>query len=113
MIGFVRSIGDRLFKEGIRVNTICPGVVKTPLLNDQLLSYFPADVLIPIEAVTEVAMKTVLEDSIKDSRGVLVTAEELHSQAIHITGKGFYFIDQPPINDEEAQTTWDCMMGWR
>jgi NAD(P)-dependent dehydrogenase (short-subunit alcohol dehydrogenase family) len=113
LIGFVRSIGDRLFKEGIRVNAICPGVVKTPLLNEELLSYFPADVLIPIEAVTDVAMKIILDDSIKDSKGVCVTADKFHSQAIHVTGKGFYLIDQPPINDEEAQTTWECMMGWR
>lgn len=113
MIGFVRSIGNRLFKEGIRVNTICPGVVKTPLLNEELLSNFPADILIPIEAVTDVAMKIVLEDGINDSKGLCVTADKFHSRAIHVTGKGLYFIDQPPISDEEARTTWDCMMGWR
>ncbi|KAJ5387186.1 hypothetical protein N7509_009727 [Penicillium cosmopolitanum] len=113
LIGFVRSIGNRLFKEGIRVNTICPGVVKTPLLNEELLSNFPADILIPIEAVTDVAMKIVLEDGINDSKGLCVTADKFHSRAIHVTGKGLYFIDQPPISDEEARTTWDCMMGWR
>lgn len=113
LIGFVRSTGDRLIKEGIRVNTICPGVVKTPLLNDQLLSYFPVDVLIPVETVTDVAMQVVLNNEIQDSKGTRVTGKEFHSKAIHVTGKGFYFIDQPPIYDEEARATWDCMMGWR
>lgn len=113
MIGFVRSIGDRLYKEGIRVNAICPGVVKTPLLNEELIKYFPVDIHMPIEAVASVAMKTILEDSITDSNGDCVTAAKFHSQAIHVTGQGFYLINQPPFNDEEARATWDCMMGWR
>ncbi|KAJ5103106.1 hypothetical protein N7532_003635 [Penicillium argentinense] len=113
LIGFVRSIGDRLFKEGIRVTTICPGVVKTPLLNEELLSYFPEDVLIPIEAVTDVTMKTLAGGDLIDSKGNQVPADKFHSQVLHITGQGFYFIDQPPIHDQEARSTWNAMMGWR
>jgi len=83
------------------------------LLNDELLAIFPKDVLIPIDAVTDVAMQTILNSEMEDSKGVQVAADKFHSQAIHVTGKGFYFIDQPDLNDDEARATWDCMMGWR
>ncbi|OKO95918.1 hypothetical protein PENSUB_10939 [Penicillium subrubescens] len=46
------SIGTKLWAEGIRVNTICPGVVKTALLTDELQSSFPGETIIPLEVVT-------------------------------------------------------------
>lgn len=88
-------------------------MVKTPLLNEELIAYFPVDIHVPLEAVRDVAMQVILENEMKDSKGKVVAGDKFHSQSIHVTGEGFYFIDQPELNDQEARKTWDCMMGWR
>jgi NAD(P)-dependent dehydrogenase (short-subunit alcohol dehydrogenase family) len=95
IVGFTRSIGKKLWAEGIRVNTICPGVVKTALLTDKLQSFFPEEIIIPLEVVTELGLELLSGNSMTDAREISVPADEMHSRALLITGHMFHFIDQP------------------
>lgn len=54
VIGFVRSIARRYHKnDGIRVNAICPGLMRTNILPDQVWQAFPESMLTPVEKVVE------------------------------------------------------------
>jgi NAD(P)-dependent dehydrogenase (short-subunit alcohol dehydrogenase family) len=111
IIGFTRSIGKKLWAEDIRVNTICPGVVKTALLTDELQSFFPEEIIIPLEVVTELVLELLSGNSMTDAREISVPADEMHSRALLITGHKFHFIDQPEIHDEVGKLTYASMMG--
>lgn len=110
LIGFTRSIGKKLWEEGIKVNAICPGVVETPLLTPELKSIFGKSV-VAISSVTDVVMEVLSGSEMVDSKGVAVSSEEMHSRAILISGENHYFVEMPEIYDEETQITQDAMMG--
>ncbi|KAL4802976.1 hypothetical protein BDV18DRAFT_163505 [Aspergillus unguis] len=113
IVGFTRSVGKKLFAEGMRVNCICPGVVRTPLLteNPDLLACFPGDTLVSIEKVTGVVLGLISGGGMEDTNGVRVGAGEMHSRAVHITGEGFYFAEMLDLPDDAARKTWGSMMG--
>ncbi|KAJ5545788.1 hypothetical protein N7494_003373 [Penicillium frequentans] len=110
LVGFIRSIGEKLWEEGIKVNAICPGVVETPLLTPELKSIFGKS-LVPISSVTDVVMEVLSGNEMIDSKGVAVSGEELHSRAILISGTNRYFVEMPEMYDEETRITQEAMMG--
>lgn len=112
LVGYTRSVGKRLWAEGIRVNAICPGVVETPLLtiSDEYNSFFPKEVYIQMHIVTGVVSQLLSGTDIVDGKGMRVGNDEMHSRALHISGKTFFFIEKPEIYDKETQMTWDAMM---
>lgn len=110
MIGFTRSIGKKLWEEGIKVNAICPGVVETPLLTPELKSIFGKS-LVPISSVTDVVMEVLSGNEIVDSKGMAVSGEGLHSRGILISGTNQYFVEMPEMYDEEIHITQKAMMG--
>ena len=61
-VGFMRSIADGFFKEGIRANCICPGAVRTGLLSQQEWDRFPQGTFVPIEKVVE-AVQMLVNDT--------------------------------------------------
>ncbi|KAF3401697.1 15-hydroxyprostaglandin dehydrogenase [NAD] [Penicillium rolfsii] len=109
IVGFARSIGKKLWEEGIRVNAICPGVVKTAVLTEELEKFFPDEIIIPLEVVTELVMDLLSGRSMTDAREVSVPADEMHSKALLVSGHNFYFIDQPEIHDELGKLTYVAM----
>lgn len=113
LIGYTRSVGKRLWAEGIRVNAICPGVVKTPLLtaSDEYSSIFPKEVYIELQIVTSVVSQLLSGTEMVDGKGMHVDSDAMHSRALHISGKTFFFIEKPEIHDKEAQMTWNVMMA--
>ncbi|KAJ6005382.1 hypothetical protein N7451_003326 [Penicillium sp. IBT 35674x] len=110
LIGFTRSIGKKLWEEGIKVNAICPGVVETPLLTPELKSIFGKS-LVPISSVTDVVMEVLSGTEMVDSKGMAVSGEYLHSRTILISGTNRYFVEMPEIYDEETRITQEAMMG--
>lgn len=86
-------------------------MVKTALLIDELQSFFPDEILIPLEVVTELVLELLSGNSMTDAREVSVPANEMHSRALLITGHNFHFIDQPEIHDEVGKLTYAAMMG--
>jgi hypothetical protein len=110
LVGFTRSIGKKLLKEGVKVNAICPGVVETSLLTPELKAIFGKS-LVPISNVTDVVMGILSGNEVVDSKGVVVSGEDLHSRTILISGKNHYFVEMPEIYDEESRITLEAMMG--
>ncbi|KAJ5788567.1 hypothetical protein N7457_003557 [Penicillium paradoxum] len=111
MIGFTRSIGDRLWAEGIRVNALCPGVVETPLFVEALYEIFPRKTMISMDVVTKVVSQVLSGTDMLDARGMRVAGDEMHSRALHVSEKTFFFVEKPEIHNEQTQITWDAMMG--
>ncbi|KAJ5206811.1 Short-chain dehydrogenase/reductase SDR [Penicillium cf. griseofulvum] len=112
LIGFTRSVGERLWEEGVRVNALCPGVVETPLFAvEAFVSIFPREIFIPMDVVTGVVSQLLSGADMVDAKGMCVTGDEMHSRAIHISGETFFFIEKPEIYDEQSRITWAAMMG--
>lgn len=111
LIGWVRSTGPRLWTEGIRVNAICPGVVETPIIdNPAFESLFPREMWIDIQLVTGTVLNLLSGTEMVDGKGTLVKGDEMHSRALHISGKTFFFIEMPDFHDEASPLTWNAMM---
>lgn len=112
LIGFTRSVGERLWEEGIRVNALCPGVVETPLLADEAFyAIFPREIYIPMDVVTGVVSQLLSGSDMVDAKGMRVAGDEMHSRAVHVSGKSFFFVEKPEIHDEQSRITWAAMMG--
>ncbi|KXG53625.1 Short-chain dehydrogenase/reductase SDR [Penicillium griseofulvum] len=112
LIGFTRSVGERLWEEGVRVNALCPGVVETPLFSvEAFMSIFPREVSIPMDVVIGVVSQLLSGADMVDAKGMCVTGDEMHSRAVHISGENFFFIEKPEIYDEQTRITWAAMMG--
>ncbi|CRL30667.1 Short-chain dehydrogenase/reductase SDR [Penicillium camemberti] len=112
LIGFTRSVGEKLWEEGVRVNALCPGVVETPLLDDETFyAIFPREIFIALDVVTGVVSQLLSGADMVDARGIRVAGDEMHSRAVHVSGKSFLFIEKPEIHDEQTQITWAAMMG--
>ncbi|GLB22590.1 hypothetical protein AtubIFM61612_003164 [Aspergillus tubingensis] len=111
LVGFTRSVGKQLWNEGVKVNAICPGVVITPMITPELKAYFSEKVLITPSDVTNVILKLISQDDVTDSKGTFVSRDQLHSQAILVSGEKYYCVDMPEYFDEETQLTHQHMMG--
>ncbi|KAK4862597.1 hypothetical protein LT330_002730 [Penicillium expansum] len=112
LIGFTRSVGERLWEEGVRVNALCPGVVETPLLAaEKFYTIFPREIFIPMDVVSGVVSQLLSGEDMVDAKGMRVAGDEMHSRAVHVSGKSFLFIEKPDIYDEQTRITWAAMMG--
>lgn len=111
MVGFTRSIGERLWAEGVRVNALCPGIVATPLFVEEFYEIFPREVVIPINVVTGVVSQVLSGVDMVDAKGMRVAGDEMHSRALHVSGQSFFFIEKPEFHDEQTEITWSGMMG--
>ncbi|KAJ5746590.1 hypothetical protein N7520_011772 [Penicillium odoratum] len=110
MVGFTRSVGKKFWEEGVKVNAICPGVVETPLLTPEIKSFYGDELVIPMPDVTDVVMEVLSGNEMVDSKGMVVSGEDLHSRAILISGKNHYFVEMPEIYDVKIRITHDSMM---
>ncbi|KAJ5170289.1 Short-chain dehydrogenase/reductase SDR [Penicillium coprophilum] len=112
LVGFTRSVGERLWEEGVRINALCPGVVETPLFSvEAFTSVFPRETFIPMDVVTGIISQLLSGGDMVDAKGMRVAGEEMHSRAIHVSGENFLFIEKPGIYDEQTRITWAAMMG--
>ncbi|CAI7621264.1 unnamed protein product [Penicillium glandicola] len=112
LIGFTRSVGERLWEEGVRVNALCPGVVETPLLADEsFYAIYPRKIFIPMDVVTGVVSQLLSGADMVDAKGMRIAGDEMHSRAVHVSGNTFLFIEKPEIRDEQTRVTWAAMMG--
>lgn len=85
VLGLMRSIAPHFYKhDGIRVNAICPGTVKTNLLDSTAWTTFPDDVFVPIHKVAEACL--LLIDG-EDKEGKLLDPELGQTSADGTTGR--------------------------
>ncbi|KAI0189083.1 short-chain dehydrogenase [Xylaria flabelliformis] len=65
-VGWTRSIAGPLWrKDGIRVNAILPGTVRTSLLPDQIWDMFPAQFYTPMQKIVDTVLMLLDNDSVK------------------------------------------------
>lgn len=100
-MGLVRSIGKHFYvNDGIRVNCICPGTVKTNILDSREWSLFPDAYFTPIEKVVEVVLMLVDGGDMADTKGAKVTSQKAWARAVEVSGKNHYFQEQPKYSDK-------------
>ncbi|KAK3724875.1 hypothetical protein LTR37_000923 [Vermiconidia calcicola] len=98
-LGWARNIAGPMYKrDGIRVNAICPGTVRTNLLSDDLWEKFPKEYFVPIEKVVEVVMM-LLDGDGKQADGADFQ-KALVGQTVEILGTSHYFRTQVEYCDE-------------
>jgi NAD(P)-dependent dehydrogenase (short-subunit alcohol dehydrogenase family) len=90
VVGFMRSIAPWYHhKAGIRVNAICPGVVKTNLLSSKEWENFPEEYFTPVGKIVEVVCMLVDGDG-----GVM------QGKAVEISGREHYCREAVGFCDE-------------
>ncbi|KAF4631751.1 hypothetical protein G7Y89_g6380 [Cudoniella acicularis] len=107
VVGFMRSVAKHFwFNDRIRVNAICPGVVKTNLLTAKEWENFPEEFFTPVEKIVETVVMLVGRkddvsvdetriDGVKaDKRGVL------WGEAVEISGGRHYFREANKVCDD-------------
>lgn len=100
VIGFARAINPQFFATaGVRVNTICPGAVKTPLLSDEEWGTFPDPNFTPVEKIAEVVL--MLLDGKDEQKGQ--DQGVLRGKAIEVSGTNHYYRDSVEFCDESMR----------
>jgi NAD(P)-dependent dehydrogenase (short-subunit alcohol dehydrogenase family) len=96
VVGFMRSIAPWYYhKAGIRVNAICPGVVKTNLLSSAEWANFPEKYFTPVEKIVEtICMLVDGKDGVGSEMGVL------QGKAVEISGQNHYYRQAVEYCDE-------------
>jgi NAD(P)-dependent dehydrogenase (short-subunit alcohol dehydrogenase family) len=97
VVGFMRSIAPWYYhKAGIRVNAICPGVVKTNLLSNAEWANFPEEYFTPVEKISDTVC--MLVDGKDDGAGKDVGV--LQGKAVEISGQKHYYRQAVEYCDE-------------
>ncbi|KGO75893.1 Short-chain dehydrogenase/reductase SDR [Penicillium italicum] len=105
VVGFMRSISQHFRASGIRVNAICPGIVRTNLVDSTGWGSFPPGRFIDMETITRLVLQLVdggdfAGRGLTDTSGRHLPLEELYGVAVEISDSGFYFRDQHAFCDE-------------
>ncbi|KAJ5470743.1 hypothetical protein N7530_008100 [Penicillium desertorum] len=105
VVGFMRSISQHFHASGIRVNAICPGIVRTNLVDSAGWDSFPPGRFIDVETIARLVLQLVdggepAGRGLTDTSGRQLPLEELYGVAVEISDSGFYFRDQHAFCDE-------------
>ncbi|PLB40118.1 NAD(P)-binding protein [Aspergillus candidus] len=101
VVGFMRSVANACFREGIRINALCPGIVQTNLVDAQGWSGFPPNLFIPVAQVAEVVLALVDGGEMVDATGKRVVGP--YGCAVELSGSKYYFREQPAYCDAEME----------
>jgi len=94
VVGFVRSVAPQFWRAlGVRVNAVCPGVVKTNLLSGREWENFPEEYFTPVESIVQVVL--MLVDGKDEAREGI-----LKGCTVEVSGKKHYYREQPDYCDE-------------
>ncbi|KFH42411.1 hypothetical protein ACRE_068700 [Hapsidospora chrysogenum ATCC 11550] len=75
VLGLMRAMSHQLKDEGIRVNSILPGAIRTTLYSDDIWTQFPKDDFTPVEEVVNTVMSLV-SDETATGRAMEISAGE-------------------------------------
>ncbi|KAK5156843.1 hypothetical protein LTR04_005522 [Oleoguttula sp. CCFEE 6159] len=112
VVGFMRSIARNFWKnDGIRVNMICPGSVRTNLLESSAWDMFKPEWFVPIEKIAEVVL--MLVDGYDETEGQIRDAskEPFWGKAVEISGTRHYFRDRQEYCDKYMRDCMESMNG--
>lgn len=99
VLGFMRCVADYYKTEGIRVNALCPGAVRTPIVSDKAWEAMPEDVFTPLELIAETVLKLAGGDEFVDANGTRAGPDELFGKAVVASGKNIYIQPDTPYAD--------------
>ncbi|OQE40020.1 hypothetical protein PENCOP_c006G00412 [Penicillium coprophilum] len=105
VVGFMRSIAQHFHASGIRVNAICPGIVRTNLVDSMGWDSFPPERFIDVETIARLVLQLVdggepAGQGLTDTPGKHLPLGELYGVAVEISDSGLYFRDQHAFCDE-------------
>ncbi|KAJ5698365.1 hypothetical protein N7462_000370 [Penicillium macrosclerotiorum] len=105
VVGFMRSIAQHFIADGVRVNAICPGIVRTNLVDQNGWASFPQDRFTEMSSVVRVVLQLVdggepSGQGLSDTPGSHLPASKLYGLAVEISDSGVYFRDQHEFCDE-------------
>ncbi|KAL6232741.1 hypothetical protein BDW75DRAFT_242702 [Aspergillus navahoensis] len=102
VVGFMRSIAQHFKARGVRVNAICPGIVRTDLVDQNGWNAFPQHRFTQMESVVQVVLQLAGEGGpgLTDARGTHLPTERLFGQAVEISDTGVYFREQHAFCDD-------------
>lgn len=97
VLGFMRCIAPIYYKtDGIRVNAVLPGTVKTNLLTKDEWAEFPAEYFTPVEKIVETVMMFLDgKDGSEKGKGIGV----MNGKAVECSGDNHYYREQPEYCD--------------
>ncbi|CAK4031917.1 NAD(P)-binding -27 [Lecanosticta acicola] len=112
VLGLMRSVAPYFYREsGIRVNAICPGSVRTNLLDEATWDTIASDIFVPLEKISQTVLmlidgydvggKAVGSGAPVDS-GV-TGGEKLYGKAVEISGTEHYYREPPMFCDERTK----------
>lgn len=105
VVCWARSIAKRAWREdGVRINAICPGVVRTNLLTPEAWKTFPDEFFTPIEKIVEVVLM-LIDGGSKPTNGnnAAHKADPVIGQTVEISGPNHYFRQQVAFCDEAME----------
>ncbi|KAK3071064.1 hypothetical protein LTR53_009324 [Teratosphaeriaceae sp. CCFEE 6253] len=125
VLGLMRSIAPFYYRDPAihaRVNAICPGTVKTNLLDAAAWATFDDDVFVPIEKITDTVLMLIdghdvdgtgadgkpLGASTNGVNGNGGGGGKLWGQAVELSGRRHYYREQPAYCDEHMAK---CMLA--
>jgi NAD(P)-dependent dehydrogenase (short-subunit alcohol dehydrogenase family) len=98
ILGWMRAVAPNFAQEGIRINALCPGQVKTSLVEDW--SSLPQDGFTPPELIASTTLQLMDGKDVTDSKGVTVKSGDLFGQAVICNGDNYYFSFVPEYVDQ-------------
>lgn len=109
VLGFMRSIAGHYYSQaGVRVNAICPGPVRTNLLDKAAWDSFDPAGFVPLEKISQTVLMLIDGYDVGGKVPVtgtpigsgVTTGEKLHGKAVEISGTEHYYRDQPEFCDD-------------
>lgn len=95
----MRSVAEWYYTtDRIRVNALCPSIVRTDILPNAVWDKLPPEAFTPLSVVTKVVLMFVDAELITDSGGK--TASKVYGQAVMPSRDKFYLNDMPEFCDE-------------
>ncbi|KAJ5955385.1 hypothetical protein N7501_009664 [Penicillium viridicatum] len=101
VVGFMRAVALHFKASGIRVNAICPSIIRTNLVDPTGWDSFPQNRFVEVDSVARVVVGLEGESQgLTDATGKHLNLEELYGTAVEISDSGFYFRPQHEFCDE-------------
>lgn len=112
VLGFMRCIAPGFRQEGIRVNALCPGIVRTNILSEEAWdTYFRAEDFSPMELIVKVTLLLLDGEEVVDTNNKRIHASEMYGQTLETSGPNYYLREQPAWCDDIAKSVM-VKMSW-
>lgn len=97
----MRAIAGPFYKNaGVRVNCLCPGPVRTNLLNEESWSSFKEEHLTSLDLIVKVMTSLITGKELVDMQGQAFAGADLRDQAVMTAGENLYFRKRPEFVDQ-------------